>query len=102
MPVMSANEVDEEYYPITIPTPYYPRVAADEGIEGHALLEFTVLPSGNVDTSTIIVIDESPAGVFTDSAMAAVETMQFSPRIENGRAIEVPGVQFMYRYRLEE
>ena len=102
LPVVSADKASEEYYPTHTPVPYYPRVAADEGIEGHVLLEFTVLPNGNVDASSIVVVEESPAGIFTRSAISAAETFEFSPRIEDGRAVEAPGVQFMYRYALED
>ena len=82
--------------------PFTPTQAADEGVEGFVHLEFTVDSTGSVDPGTIVVLDESPANVFTNSALAAAETLVFSPRVDNGEPVPVPGVQFVYRYELEE
>lgn len=98
--VIAADADRIELSPISAPTPYYPRIAADEGLEGWVQLEFTVESSGSVDPGSIVVVDESPAGIFTRSAIAAAESFQFSPRIENGVPVDVPGVQYVYRYVL--
>ncbi|RMF07705.1 MAG: TonB family protein, partial [Alphaproteobacteria bacterium] len=44
---------DRDVLPIVRVEPIYPQRAASRGIEGYVILEFTVLPSGEVDAESI-------------------------------------------------
>ena len=100
--VLSAQAGNREYYPINAPIPPYPTIAVEQELEGHVLLQFTVEETGAVDVSSIVVLDESPAGIFSNSAINAAETFTFSPRVEDGLSVEVLGVQYMFRYVLDD
>ncbi len=100
--VLAANPSDQEYGPTFEQIPVYPKSAADEGITGWVWFEFTVLASGAVDAGSIVLLDESPSGTFTNSAHSALVAYEFSPRIENGIPVDVPGVQYVFRYELED
>lgn len=97
-----ANAADGDYLPLTTITPQYPTRAAEEGIEGWVLLHFTVTSAGLVDESTITTIDAEPADIFERSAARAAAQFTFQPRVVNGVAVTVPGVQYLFRYELKE
>lgn len=90
-----------QLHPVLAPSPMYPTIAADEGIEGWTLVSFTVTAEGYVDASSIQAVDAQPAGVFDSNSIAAARQFQFDPRIASGKAVEVPGVQYLFRYLLE-
>ena len=92
---------DQEYLPIRTQVPYYPRRAADEGIEGWILYSFTVRSDGMIDPNTVAVVDAEPPGYFETSAKNALLNFEFEPRISDGLAVDVPGVQYLFRYELE-
>lgn len=98
----SDEKQDQEYLPITAIAPQYPTQAAEEGIEGWILLSFTVTEDGAVDASSMQVMDADPADVFDRSALRAAEKFLFQPRIIDGNAVEVPGVQYLFTYVLED
>ena len=98
----SDDKQDQEYLPITYIAPQYPIQAAKDGIEGWVLLRFTVTEDGSVDASSMQVMDAEPADIFDRSALRAAEKFLFQPRIIDGNAVEVPGVQYLFRYVLED
>ena len=98
----SDEEQDQDYLPISAPIPLYPTQAAEDGIEGWILLRFTVTEDGSVDSSSMLVMDAEPADIFDRSALRAAEKFLFQPRIIDGNAVEVPGVQYLFRYVLED
>ena len=93
---------DGDYLPLVAIAPMYPRVAADEGTEGWVLLEFTVTPQGDVDEESIAVVDAEPADVFNRTSIRALSDFVFAPRMQDGEAVAVPGVQYLFRFRLED
>ena len=98
----SVVPTDGDYLPLLATAPMYPRVAADEGIEGWVLLEFTVNASGAVDENSITVVDAEPAEVFNVTSIRAARDFVFSPRRVAGESVPVPGVQYLFRFRLED
>lgn len=102
MQVLAADDGREELYPINTPLPVYPADAEEQNLEGWVLVEFTIDAAGGVDGSTVKVVSESVPGVFSESSIAAAENFQFSPRIDQGKAVAVPGVQYVFRYVLEQ
>lgn len=82
---------DGEYLPIVKVSPVYPRRALQRGIEGYVIVEFTVDKTGAVKNP--IVVEAKPEGLFDRAAMDAALKFKYKPRVVNGAATEVSGVQ---------
>ncbi|MEX1197376.1 MAG: M56 family metallopeptidase [Pseudohongiellaceae bacterium] len=93
---------DAEMLPIVNVTPVYPAVAAQEGIKGWVQVKFTVDDLGRVPPHTIQVVDAQPSDIFNESAIRATERFRFSPRVRNNQPVAVPGVQYVFRFALQE
>lgn len=96
------SATDGDYLPLVAIAPQYPTRAAQRGIQGWCLVSFTVDGQGNVIEDTIEVIDAEPASIFDRSSIRAAARFKFQPRVVNGQGVEVPGVQYLFRYQLEE
>jgi TonB family protein len=94
--------MDGDYLPLIAVQPQYPTVAANDGIEGWALVSFTVREDGLVEEDTVAIVDAEPATVFNKTATRAAVKFEFQPRVVNGKAVPVPGVQYLFRFQLEE
>ena len=81
---------DGEYLPVVKVAPAYPTRALARHLEGYVLVEFVVTATGAV---TDIVVLESSAPIFEEPAIEAALKFKYKPRIVNGEAIEVRGVQ---------
>lgn len=93
---------DAEMRPIVNVTPLYPADAAQEGVEGWVQVKFTVDDLGRVPPHTIQVVEAEPSEIFDESAIRATERFRFSPRVRNNQPVAVPGVQYVFRYALED
>jgi periplasmic protein TonB len=91
---------DGEYLPIVKVAPVYPSRAQSRGIEGWVLLQFTVTQTGAVRDP--VVLESEPPGIFDEAAKRAVVKFKYKPRIENGQPIEVPGVQHLITFEIEQ
>ncbi len=98
----SISATDGDYLPLVAIAPQYPTRAAQRGIQGWCLVSFTVDGQGNVIEDTIEVIDAEPASIFDRSSIRAAARFKFQPRVVDGQGVEVPGVQYLFRYQLEE
>ncbi|MEC8858681.1 MAG: M56 family metallopeptidase [Pseudomonadota bacterium] len=101
-PNPESREVDQEMIPLNTVEPMYPQQAADEGIEGWVHVRFTVTADGAVDSDSVRVLDAEPAYTFDHTAVAATRQFRFRPRVVGGQPVEVPNVQYVFRYALEE
>ncbi len=90
---------DGEYLPIVKVAPVYPRRALQRGIEGYVILEFTVTKQGSVRDP--IVIEAEPAGIFEQAAKDAALKFKYKPRVANGEATEVSGVQNRLTFQID-
>ncbi|EAT12075.1 energy transducer TonB [Bermanella marisrubri] len=97
---LSGSGGDGEYLPIVKVAPQYPRRAAMKGIEGYVVLEFTVSKLGTVVDPQVIEAD--PPNIFNRAAIRAATKFKYKPKIENGEAIEVPGVRNIIRFELDD
>jgi len=88
---LSLGSSDGEYLPIVKVSPVYPRRALSRGIEGYVIVEFTVTKSGTVTAPS--VVSAKPEGIFDRAAMDAALKFKYKPRVVNGEAVEVAGVQ---------
>ena len=91
---------DGEMLPLVNIQPTYPTRAAQRGIEGWAQVSFTVTDTGGV--RDVSVVDAEPPGMFDQASIRAAERFRFQPRVVNGQPVEVPNVQYVFRFQLEE
>jgi len=97
---LSGGTGDGEYLPIVKVAPNYPRRAAQKGIEGYVVVEFTVTTLGTVVDP--VVIEADPPGIFDRSATQAVTKFKYKPKMENGKPMEVKGVRNIIRFELDK
>ncbi len=90
---------DGEYLPIVKVAPVYPRRALQRGIEGFVIVQFTVTKTGTVRDP--VVVEANPAGIFEQAAMDAALKFKYKPRVVNGEATEVAGVQNRITFQME-
>ncbi|MGH1470504.1 MAG: energy transducer TonB [Cellvibrionaceae bacterium] len=89
---------DGEYLPIVRVEPIYPTRAASRGIEGWAVVEFTVTTNGSVRDP--VVVSSEPANIWNRAVQRAVLKWKFKPRVVDGTPVEVPGVQTKLTFNL--
>ena len=90
---------DGSYVPIFLVPPQYPRRAAERGIEGCVVLEYTVTPLGAV--SEPVVVQTNPPGIFDRAATRAALRYKYKPLIRDGVAVAVEGVRQRITFILE-
>ena len=98
----SISATDGDFLPLVAIAPQYPTRAAQRGIEGWCLVSFTVDGQGGVVEDSIIVVDAEPPSIFDRSSTRAAVRFKFQPRIQDGIGVEVTGVQYLFRYQLED
>lgn len=91
---------DGEYLPIVKVAPIYPRRAQSRGITGYCIVEYTVTTSGAIRDPR--AVDCQPSGVFDSASVKAAQKFKYKPRVVDGEAIEVAGVQNKFTYELED
>ena len=91
---------DGEYLPIVKVAPIYPRRAQTRGITGYCIIEYIVTRSGSIRDPK--AVDCQPQGVFERASLKAAEKFKYKPRVVDGEAIEVAGVQNKFTYELEQ
>jgi periplasmic protein TonB len=89
-----------EAIPLVRVNPLYPPRAQSRGVEGWVLLRFTITPQGT--TKDIEVLDADPKGYFERAAKDAVRKYKYKPRVEDGVAVDWPGVQLVISFEIEE
>jgi len=98
----SIAATDGDYLPLVAIAPQYPTRAAQRGIQGWCLVSFTVDGLGNVVEESIQVVDAEPANIFDRSSLRAAARFKFQPRVVDGEGVNVDGVQYLFRYQLED
>jgi len=96
---LSLDSGDGEYLPIVKVAPIYPRRAQSRGIEGYVIVEFVVTKNGSVRDPR--VIQAEPEGVFDRAAMDAALKFKYKPRVVDGVAMEVAGVQNKITFQID-
>lgn len=90
---------DGEYLPVTKPPPMYPPRAAQSGIQGYVIVEYTVTTTG--ETRDVAVV-ESTNSVFDRAAVESAKKYKYLPRMIDGTPIEVSGVRTKIEFVLED
>jgi protein TonB len=96
--VVSAS--DAEYLPIVVIQPQYPTRALERGIEGWCQVMFTVDENGGVQDA--VVVDADPPDIFNAASLRAVARFKFNPRTKDGQPVKTPGVQYVFRFNLDQ
>jgi protein TonB len=95
-----ASVSDGEYLPIVKVAPIYPRRAQSKGTTGYCTVEYTVTTTGAVRDP--VPVDCQPTGYFEQASVKAALKFKYKPRVVDGKAVEVPGVQNRFTYELEK
>ena len=96
---LNLDASDGEYLPIVKVQAAYPRRALQRGIEGYVVVEFTVTKQGTVRNPR--VVEAQPEQIFDQAAMDAVLKFKYKPRVVNGEAVEVDGVQNRITFEID-
>jgi bla regulator protein BlaR1 len=91
-----------EFLPLNSIEPVYPRVAAEQGIEGWVQVKFTVGTDGLVIADTVELVDAEPVGVFDNSAINAAKKFRFTQYAPDGFPVMVPNVQYVFRFAMHD
>ena len=74
-----------------------PPAAKANGISGYVLVGFTIDSNGR--TKNIKLVESEPAEIFDDSALEAAARLLYTPRIDNGRRVDVDNFQHQFEFR---
>ncbi|WP_448211987.1 energy transducer TonB [Colwellia sp. MEBiC06753] len=96
---LSLDSGDGDYLPIVKVAPIYPRRAQSRGIEGYVIVEFTVNKNGAVINP--VVVEAEPADIFDRAAIDAALKFKYKPRVVDGVATEVAGVQNKITFQID-
>jgi len=96
---LNLSSGDGDYLPIVKVAPIYPRRAQSRGIEGYVIVEFTVSETGLVVDPK--VVEAKPEGIFDQAAMNAALKFKYKPRVVDGVAMAVVGVQNKISFEID-
>jgi protein TonB len=97
---ISVGGSDRDVIPLVRIEPEYPMRAAQRGIEGWVLVQFTITPAGAVEDAT--VIDSQPAKTFDAAVLKAVARWKYNPKVEEGVPVERRGIRVLLSFKLDE
>ena len=100
--IASIAATDGDYLPLVAIAPQYPERARAGDIEGWCLVRFTVDARGSVVEDSIEVVDSEPPYVFDRASVLAAARFRFQPRVKNGVGVEVPVVQYLFRFIFDD
>jgi protein TonB len=95
---LNAGGSDRDVVPLVRVEPQYPISAKQRGVEGWVELQFTITAAGTV--KNIVVTASNPGSVFDSAAINAVSKWKYNPKVENGTAVDRPGVRQVIKFEL--
>jgi protein TonB len=90
-----------DYLPIVKVAPIYPQRALSRGIEGYCVVQYTVTRQGTI-RDPFVIEDQCTSSLFHRSSLQAALKFKYKPRVMDGQAVEVPGVQNKFTFVIEE
>ena len=90
-----------DYLPIVKVAPIYPNRALTRGIEGYCVVQYTVTRQGTTK-DPVVIESQCTSSLFHSASLAAALKFKYKPRIMDGEAVEVPGVQNKFTYEITE
>jgi protein TonB len=100
------NLGEGNYMPIVTVAHEYPSTALSRGMEGSCTVVFTVTETGAVKDPVPVPElcvnkkDGQPTTVWNRASVKAVSKFKFKPKVEDGKAVEVPGVRYKLTYQM--
>ncbi len=95
----SSGGADRDAMPLVRIEPEYPINARQNGIEGWAVVEFTVSAAGTVKDA--VVVASEPGTVFDRAALSAVTKWKYNPKVVDGRPVERSGIKVRFDFEME-
>ena len=89
-----------DYLPIVKVAPIYPQRALSRGIEGFCVVQYTVTKQGTI-RDPFVIEDQCSSSLFHRASIQAALKFKYKPRVLDGQAVEVPGVQNKFTYEIE-
>lgn len=96
----ASGGADRAEMPLVRIQPEYPQRALARGIEGWAVVEFTITAIGT--TKDVKTVESDPPGVFDQAAIKAVGAWKYNPKIQGGRAVERRGMRVMLTFKISQ
>lgn len=90
-----------DYLPIVKVAPIYPQRALSRGIEGFCVVQYTVTRQGTI-RDPVIIENMCTSSLFQNASLQAAQKFKYKPRVIDGQAVEVPGVQNKFTYEITE
>jgi protein TonB len=90
-----------DYLPIVKVAPIYPQRALSRGIEGYCVVQYVVTRQGTI-REPFVIEDQCTSSLFHRASIQAALKFKYKPRVIDGQAVEVPGVQNKFTYEIEE
>jgi len=90
-----------DYLPIVKVAPIYPNRALTRGVEGYCVVQYTVTRLGTT-RDPVVIPDQCTSSLFHRASVNAALKFKYKPRIMDGEAVEVPGVQNKFTYEITE
>ena len=87
-----------QYFPVQKDAPAYPSRALDKGIQGACTVRYTVNTKGRVENPEVL---DDCHPFFIKPSLAATKSFRYTPRIVDGKAVNVPNVKNTFQYRIE-
>src|SRR5210317_2387558 len=90
-----------DYLPIVKVAPIYPQRALSRGVEGYCVVQYTVTKQGTT-RDPFVVESMCTSSLFHKASTQAALKFKYKPRVIDGQAVEVPGVQNKFTYEIQE
>jgi len=90
-----------DYLPIVKVAPIYPQRALSRGVEGYCVVQYTVTKQGTI-RDPFVIEDQCTSSLFHRASVQAALKFKYKPRVIDGQAVEVPGVQNKFTFEIEE
>jgi protein TonB len=90
-----------DYLPIVKVAPIYPQRALTRGVQGYCVVEYAVTRQGTT-REPFVVEDQCTSSLFHRASLQAALKFKYKPRIIDGEAVEVRGVQNKFTYEITE
>ena len=90
-----------DYLPIVKVAPIYPARALQRGLEGFCVVQYTVTSLGTIK-DPVVVQDQCTSSLWHRASLQAALKFKYKPRVIDGVAVEVPGVQNKFTYEILE
>ncbi len=90
-----------DYLPIVKVAPIYPQRALSRGVQGFCVVQYTVTRQGTT-RDPVVVESMCTSSLFHRASVQAALKFKYKPRVIDGQAVEVPGVQNKFTYEITE